>query len=60
MKTKVEGVKRTLALTYNIRLSTIPECNEEQYTALLNDETVEVSDKTKKYLIYNGYAVGVE
>ncbi len=50
-------IKRTPEFTANIRRSTVPQLTDEQYAALLADQTVQVAPDTADYMIQNGFAL---
>ena len=52
--------KRTDLFVPNVRRETVPNLEEEQYTALLFDEEVDVSAEAGEYLVHYHYAEEVE
>jgi len=48
---------RSLSFTSNVRRETVPELDEKQYEALLNDEVVSIGAVTAEYLLGQKYAI---
>lgn len=49
-------IKKTDALTANIRRETVPGLDEEAYEKLISGEEANVPDEAADYLIARGYA----